>query len=158
MSAPGRPLLEVGRVARAHGLTGEVVVALLTDRVERVAAGSRLSSPRGELVVAGSRPFGGRWLVRFDGVTTREQADALHGTALSAPALDEPDELWVHELVGSVVVEADGTERGRITALQENPAADLLVLEGGQLVPVVFVVDTAPGRVVIDPPAGLFDL
>jgi 16S rRNA processing protein RimM len=153
-----RPLLEVGRVARAHGLAGEVVVELVTDRVERVEPGARLAGPDGELVVATSRSFGSRWLVVFEGIASRSQAEALHGARLSAAPLDDPDALWVHELVGSLVVEADGTERGRVTALQDNPAADLLVLDTGALVPLTFVVDVVGGRVVIDPPAGLFDL
>ena len=74
-----------------------------------------------------------------------------------AEPLDDPDELWVHELVGEAVVETDGTARGRCVAVVENPAADLLELDSGALVPVVFVVDHADGRIVIDPPAGLFD-
>jgi 16S rRNA processing protein RimM len=158
VNGSARPLLEVGRIARAHGLRGEVVVDLVTDRHERVQPGARLVGPRGELVVAASRPFGSRWLVDFAGVTTREQAEALHGAVLSAEAIDDPDALWVHDLIGSVVVEPDGTERGHVTAVQDNPAADLLVLDGGALVPMVFVVDVSPGRVVIEPPAGLFDL
>jgi 16S rRNA processing protein RimM len=158
VNGAGRPLLEVGRVARAHGLSGEVVVELLTDRQERLEPGTHLVGPGGELVVATSRPFGTRWLVVFEGVGNRTAAEALHGARLSAPALDDPGALWVHELVGATVVETDGTERGRVVALQDNPAADLLVLDDGALVPVVFVVDAAPGRLTIDPPPGLFEL
>jgi 16S rRNA processing protein RimM len=158
VNGAARPLLEVGRVSRAHGLAGEVVVELVTDRTERVEPGARLAGPAGELVVATSRAFGARWLVVFEGVTSRAQAEALRGARLSAAPLDDPSALWVHELVGSVVVEPDGTERGRVTAVQDNPAADLLVLDDGALVPVTFVIDAVPGRVVIDPPAGLFDL
>jgi 16S rRNA processing protein RimM len=47
---------------------------------------------------------------------------------------------------------------GRVAAIEANPAHDLLVLEGGALVPIVFVVSSEPGTVVIDPPEGLFDL
>src|ERR1044071_9868293 len=97
-----RPLLEVGRIARPHGLRGEVVVELSTDRHERVEPGAELSTPSGPLVVASSRPFGRRWLVMFEGVSTREQADALRGEVLLAEALDDPEAWWVHELIGSV--------------------------------------------------------
>ena len=76
---------------------------------------------------------------------------------LRAVAIDDPEELWVHDLVGCEVVEADGTPRGRVVELQANPAADLLVLAGGALVPLTFVVDVAAGRVLVDAPAGLFD-
>ena len=46
---------------------------------------------------------------------------------------------------------------GRVAAVEANPASDLLVLESGALVPMVFVVEAAAGRVVVDPPAGLLD-
>ena len=71
--------------------------------------------------------------------------------------LKPDDVLWVHDLVGAHVVEADGTERGTVTAVEANPASDLLVLDTGGLVPLRFVVFHEAGRVVIDPPAGLFD-
>lgn len=155
-------LLEVGRIGRAHGLRGEVVVHLVTDRVERVAPGSRLGSTRGPLVVERSRPHQGAYLVFFEGVGSREAAEALRGTVLEAEAIDEVDDddtLWVHELVGAEVVEADGTARGSVTEVQANPASDLLVLDSGALVPVRFVVSHEPGvRVVVDVPTGLFDL
>jgi 16S rRNA processing protein RimM len=66
--------------------------------------------------------------------------------------------MWVHDLVGAEVVTVDGDIVGRCTGLVANPAADLLELDSGALVPVVFVVDHTPGRVTIDPPEGLFDL
>jgi 16S rRNA processing protein RimM len=157
VSGPDRPLLEVGHVAKAHGIRGEVVVDLITDVAERVDAGAHLSTNRGELVVASSRPFGHRWLVNFEGVTDRDTAEGLAGLVLRAPAIEDPAALWVHDLVGCEVVEQDGRGRGRVEAVQANPASDLLVLEGGALVPVIFIVESAPGRVVIDPPAGLFE-
>ena len=45
-----------------------------------------------------------------------------------------------------------------MTAVEANPAHDLLVLDSGALVPMVFVVEQRDGVVVIDPPDGLFDL
>jgi 16S rRNA processing protein RimM len=156
--AAPRPLLEVGRVSKAHGLRGEVVVDLSTDRVERLAAGSVLSTDAGDLVVVASRPHQHRWIVQFEGSGTRESADRLRGLVLRAEALDEPAELWVHDAVGSKVVTLAGDTVGTCVAVVANPASDLLELDGGALVPVAFVVDHAPGRVTIDPPAGLFDL
>lgn len=152
-------LLEVGRIGRPHGLGGEVSVLLSTDRTERVAPGAQLDTDRGPMVVRTARPHGGRWLVHFEGVDDRTDAEELRGLRLRAEAVDEPGALWVHELVGAVVSEVDGTERGRVEAVQDNPAADLLVLDDGALVPVVFIVEHEPGRrVVIDPPPGLFEL
>lgn len=149
------PLLEVGRIVKAHGLRGEVVVKLLTDRPERVAPGSILHTHRGPLEVLASRPHQSGFLVSFAGVAGREAADALRGTPLSAPALDDPDTWWVHELIGAEVVGVDGTAYGPVVAIEANPASDLLVLETGGLVPLRFVTDRNPDRLVIDPPEGL---
>jgi 16S rRNA processing protein RimM len=157
--APSGPsLLEVGRISRPHGLRGEVVVALTTDRTERLSPGTALATDKGVLVVQASRPHQERWIVAFEGHGTREQADELRGLVLRAEPLDDPDELWVHDLVGADVVTVDGEEVGRCTGVLANPASDLLELSSGALVPVVFVVDRVPGRVTIDPPDGLFDL
>lgn len=157
--APDGPtLLEIGRVVRPHGIRGEVVVALTTDRTERLEPGTVLQGPDGPLEVRSSRPHQQRWLVKFAGVERREDGDALRNAVLRAEPLDEPDTLWVHELVGSEVVEADGTSRGTVTALQDNPASDLLVLDTGHLVPLDFVVGSEPGRVVVEVPDGLWDL
>ncbi len=153
-------LLEVGRVDRAHGLRGEVIVALLTDRTERVAPGSRLWVGDHEREVLRSTPHQHRWIVAFSGVEGRDEAEALRGRRLAAPPLPTDDDaLWVHELVEAAVELADGTVVGRVTAVQDNPAHELLVLDSGALVPVVFVTDASglPDRIVIDPPEGLLD-
>ena len=81
-------------------------------------------------------------------------ADPLAG---DADVLDD-DELWVHEVVGAEVVDRAGAPVGRVTAVEANPAHDLLVLDGGVLVPMVFVVEQRDGVLVIDPPDGLLDL
>jgi 16S rRNA processing protein RimM len=152
-------LLEVGRITKAHGLRGEVVVFLTTDRLERLDAGSVLHTDRGDLVVAASRAHQDRWIVSFEGVHTREAAEALRGLALSAPPLEDPEALWVHELIGCTVVTPDGVERGVVESVLDNPAADLLVLDTGAMVPVVFVVGgPEEGRLQVDTPDGLFDL
>jgi 16S rRNA processing protein RimM len=148
-------LLEVGRIDRAHGLNGEVVVTLVTDRVERLDPGSVLHLADGTLEVRAAKPFKHRFLVEFVGVASREAADALHGAVLSAEPVDDPDVLWVHELIGSELVTPDGQGWGRVTTVHDAPASDILELEDGTLVPVVFVVDQSPGRVVVDPPEGL---
>ena len=49
-------LLEVGRIDRVHGVKGEVIVNLVTDRLERLSSGSRLQTPQGDLTVVKSRP------------------------------------------------------------------------------------------------------
>ena len=131
----------------------------MTDRSERLDPGSVLQTDRGPLVVQSSRRHQERWLVRFRGHDGRDAAEQLRGLVLRAEPLDDPDELWVHELVGCRVVSADGVDRGVVESVQDNPAADLLVLGSGALVPVVFVVGVpVDGVVRVDVPDGLFEL
>ena len=151
--------LEVGRIARAHGLGGEVVVDLVSDYPDiRLAPGSRLWSGEDELIVKSARPLQDRWLVRLEDVDDRAAAERLAGRPLTAEPIEDPDALWVHELVGSrVVEEGSGTVRGRVVAVVANPAHELLELDSGALVPVVFVRSCEDGVTVIAPPEGLFD-
>jgi 16S rRNA processing protein RimM len=132
-----------------------VVVTLVTDRVERLAPGSVLQGPDGPLEVRSAKPFRHRWIVDFVGVASREGAEALHGAVLRAEPVDDPDALWVHELIGAEVQTPDGRSWGEVTSVVDAPASDLLELADGTLVPVVFVVDHRPGVVVVDPPDGL---
>ena len=157
-STPPSGLLEVGRIGRAHGVKGEVYVSLSTDRADRLGGGSVLQTTGKPLTVVSAKESNGRWLVWFEGVADRTVAERLTGTALYAAPVDDPDALWVHDLIGATVVEVDGTPRGTCTAVLANPAHDILELESGALVPVIFVVSNEGGVVTIDPPDGLFNL
>jgi 16S rRNA processing protein RimM len=141
-------------------VNGDVLVALTSDRTSRLDPGSVLVSDRGELTVVSSSRHHDRWIVHFEGFTDRDQADTWRGMLLSAEPIDDDDDgaLWVHELIGEAVVLSDGTEVGTVAAVEPNPASDLLVLDGGALVPLVFVTSRDAGRITIDPPEGLFDL
>lgn len=151
-------LLEVGRIDRAHGLRGEVIVTLRTNATERVAPGAHLVADGREVVVRRSSPHQHRWRVQLDGVESREDADLLAGAVLRAEPIDDPDATWFHDLIGKVATLPDGTAAGTVVAIQDNPAADLLVLDGGALVPMVFVGELDGDRVAIDPPPGLLEL
>jgi len=155
-------LLEVGRIGRPHGVHGAVLVTLITTERSRLEPGSVLFAGQRRLVVAASRPHGDRWIVAFEGVTTRSDAGTLVGELLraEAPAVDDdPDALWVHELIGAEVVDREGRSCGRVSAVVANPASDLIELDGGALVPLTFVVGwiDRPRTLRIDPPPGLFD-
>jgi 16S rRNA processing protein RimM len=157
----GRPaLLAVGRIVKPHGLRGDVIVSLTTNRHERVAVGSVLHAEDGRsFEVSRSSAHRGRWIVTFVGVDGIDAAEALRDTPLSAPPFEDPDALWVHDLIGSMVEDVSGTELGRVTSVEANPASDLLVLEGGALIPLRFVTGSVPGsRVTVDVPDGLLDL
>ncbi len=151
-------LLEVGRIDKPHGLRGEVVVTLTTNRLERVAPGADLHTEAGRFTVVSARPLHRRWIVQFAEVTDRNGAERLRGLQLDAEPLDDAGELWVHELIGCEVVDADGVVRGVVELVEANQASDLLVLDTGHLVPVRFVVDgPEAGRLRIEAPVGLFD-
>lgn len=136
-----------------------MLVALSSDRTSRLEPGSVLSTDRGDLTVRRSSRHQDRWIVTFEEIVGRDEAETWRGTVLRAEPLDDEDgALWVHELIGAVVVLPDGTEVGAVEEVQANPAADLLVLDSGALVPVVFVTDQQPGRITIDPPEGLLEL
>jgi len=166
--------LVVGRIARAHGLGGEVAVEVRTDAAEErftVGAGIETDPPeRGPLVVTRVRWHSGRLLVTFDGVADRSAADELRGVLLvadssSSPPTD-PEEFWDHDLDGLEVRSVDGEVIGVIAEVLHPPGSDLLVVrrpEGTEvLVPfvrdIVPVVDVAAGRIVVDLPEGLLDL
>lgn len=150
-------MLEVGSIGRAHGLRGDVVVHLVTNRLERVEPGAVLETTKGTLRVQSSRPQQGSFVVHFEGIDTREAAESLNGVVLSAEPIDDPDELWAHDLVGSFAFDVAGNPLGLITALVANPASDLLEIDRGVLIPARFVVSCEDGRVVVDPPLGLFE-
>lgn len=156
---PDDDLLEVGHIRRAHGLRGEVFVQLISDSDQRVAPGAELVAGDEILVVESSRvASNGRRVVKFAQIADRTAAEAYANRLLRGRPLDDPDALWVHELIGRRVVEVDGTDRGECVSVIANPAADLLELDSGALVPSNFVVSNADGVIVVDTPEGLFDL
>jgi len=152
-------LLEVGHIRRAHGLRGDVFVQLLSDSDARVAPGSEFFADGEKLVVESSRvASNGRRVVKFAQITDRTAAEKYANRALRGRPIEDPDALWVHELIGRRVVEVDGTDHGECVSVIANPAADLLELDSGALVPSNFVVSNSDGVIVVDTPEGLFDL
>ena len=117
------------------------------------------TASRGPLTVEASRSHQQSWIVAFAGVHTRNDAEALHGTVLLATPIEDEGTVWVHELIGASVTTVGGDDLGTVRAVEDNPAADLLVLESGVLIPMTFVVSvTADGAVTVDLPDGLLDL
>lgn len=160
-AGPDSPdLLEVGRIGRPHGVRGDLVVSFTSDVVARREPGARLvvSTATGpvELTVETCRVHGERHVVHFTGVDDRTAAERLvNKVLLATPVEADPDTLWVHELIGSRVVDTAGREWGRCTSVIANPAHDILEVSNGALVPAVFVVSCHGGTTVIDPPDGL---
>jgi 16S rRNA processing protein RimM len=169
--------LIVGRVVKAHGVTGELVVDVRTDDPEmRFAPGTVLrakGSDRRErnYVVAAARPHGNRLLLRLDGVADRAAADALRGSLFvidseDLPPIDEPDTYYDHQLEGLLVRTTSGRDIGTVTEVLHTAAGELLAVnraEAGELlVPFVSAIVTSvslESRIVeIDPPDGLLEL
>lgn len=171
--------LVVGRVVKAHGITGELVVDVRTDDPdERFTPGNRmrLKATRGdgrtrEVEIESARPHSGRLLVRLVGVTDRDGADALRGNlflvdSAELPPLDDPDEFYDHQLEGLAVRTVDGRDIGTVAEVLHTPAGELLSVRAADgaevLVPfvsaIVQSVSLADRMVLIDPPEGLLDL
>lgn len=170
--------LVIGRIAKAHGVTGELVVDVRTDDPdERFVAGKRLRLKRARggtetpVLVESVRPHGGRLLVRLQGVADRDAADALRGglfivDSAELPPISDPDEFYDHQLEGLVVRTVDGDDVGTIAEVLHTAAGELLSVrdpDGAELlVPFVSAIVTsvslADGVVTIDPPDGLLDL
>ena len=132
---------------------------LITDRTERLDVGSVLSTSKGDVTVEAAKLLpNGRWVVKFEQIADRTAAESWNNIALHAAPIEDADALWFHRLIGSKVVEADGTERGICTKVLENPAADILALDTGHLVPTTFVTAHVDGVITVEVPDGLFEL
>ncbi|MFC4126549.1 ribosome maturation factor RimM [Nocardia rhizosphaerae] len=169
--------LVVGRVAKSHGVRGELVVEVRTDEPElRFAPGAVLHGrlPKAktttDYTVKSAREHSGRLLVFVDGVADRTAADALRGMLFvidsdSLPPSDD-DSYYDHELEGLTVRLGDGTVVGEVTEVLHSAAGELLSVRAADdgreiLIPfvtaIVPTVSIADGLVVIDPPEGLLD-
>lgn len=151
--------LEIGRIDKAHGVEGDCLVTLVTNRTERLDPGSVLQANGAELTVVRSRPHQNRHIVRFKEINSREEVDKWRAVLLYADPIDDPDTLWVHELIGKTVVDTQGCVIGEVAEVQDNPASDLLVLDNDVLIPLVFFVEyDRDGQIVVDTPEGLIEL
>ena len=167
-------LVVVGRVARAHGLRGEVILDAVTDFPEERFAPGRdvLMQEAGgvrALTVRTARFQRGRPIVGFEGLESIDQAEGLAGCELRIAAEDlvelPPGMFYHHDLVGCRVDTVDGAEVGTVTKVEGAGAATQLVVTGSsgeQLVPLVDAIcrqiDLAARRIVIAAPEGLLGL
>ena len=173
--------LLVARIGKPHGLRGEVTVQTHTDDPEtRYAPGTVFETeaqpgtgvPR-QLTLASARKHREVWLLGFAEIPDRTGAESLRGTRLFLDLdavdhdADADDDGWYeHDLVGLTVQDPDGAVLGEVTGLVVGTVQDLLEVRLGDgreaLVPfveaIVTEVDTEAGHVVVDAPAGLFDL
>ena len=156
----------VGAIAGAFGVRGEVRLKSFCAVAEDIATYGELTSEDGKrrFAVKLTRPVNGGLGARLSGIETKEQADALKGATLWAdraalPSLPD-DEFYHADLIGLEVVDTGGAVLGRVRAIFDHGAGDILEVVGGKdvlLLPftraVVPTVDLTARRIVADPPA-----
>lgn len=164
----------VGRIARAHGIRGQVIVNAETDFAdERFVEGAELFIERGgvvqSVVLTSVRFQHERPVIGIAGVETMNAAEALAGRELRIPAARlaalPGDTFYRHDLVGCRVETRDGLSVGIVREVEGPVTGSRLVVAGDRgdvLIPLVGAICTAvdvPGRrIVVDPPDGLLDL
>ena len=161
----------VGAIGGAFGVKGEVRLKSFCADPEAIADYVPLYTPKGQafhqIVILGQQPNG--LVARMDGIVTKEDADALRGVELYAdrdklPNLPD-DEFYHADLIGLPVHDTGGKLLGHVRAVQNHGAGDLLEIHGAGLKSTVLLpftmatvptVDLTAGRIVADPPEGLF--
>ncbi len=164
-------LVCVGTISGSYGVKGEVRLKSFTAQPEDIALYNPLTDESGaqQFIVGITRAVKNGFAGRVDGVQTKEQADALRGTKLYArrdqlPSLPD-DEFYHADLIGLEVLDTGGTVLGRVKQVMNHGAGDLLEIHGAGLEATVLLpftreavptVDLAAGRIIVDPPEGLF--
>jgi 16S rRNA processing protein RimM len=174
MSAKWEEMALVGRVARAHGIHGQVIVNPETDfPAERFRPGAELFIERRGRVeglrVTSARFHRERPVIGIDGIETMNDAETLAGYELRVPidrlATLRPGTFYRHDLIGCRVETRDGRAVGLVSDVEGTMAGSRLVVDGTDgemLIPLVSnictVVDPEAKRIVIDPPEGLLEV
>ena len=162
----------IGRVARAHGNKGQVIVNPDTDFPdERFKAGTVILvgaalTPR---TIRGLRFHQGRPIIALEGIESMNDAEALAGAELKVPEAvvqDLPDGTFHHyDLIGCAVLDTGGGEIGRVSRVEGTMERSRLIVDGERgevLIPLVsgicVAIDVAARTIVVNPPEGLIDL
>lgn len=165
-------LICIGALSGAFGVRGDVRLKSFTAEPSDVAAYGEVTSEDGSrsfTITLTGQTTNGALIARLSGVDTREQADALRGVRLFVPrdrlpALEE-GEFYHSDLIGLEVFDTGGRRLGQVRSVFNHGAADLLEVQGPDLPSTVLLpftlttvptVDLAAGRLVADPPDGLF--
>ena len=167
-------LLVVGRIGRAHGVHGEATIEIRTDLPEdRFFVGATHTTDpaaRGPLTIEKVRDNNGIMLLKFKEANDRNSIEKLRDTLLlaeidMAQEAQFEDEYHVQQLIGCAIVDTEDQVLGTLTDVLNLPGQDLLAVatpRGEVLVPFVFefvpTIDIEAKRIVITPPAGLFEL
>jgi len=163
----------MGVVGAPHGVRGAVRIKSFTDEPEAIARYGALEDESGAkrfiVHVIGNVKGDGMVIATLSGVADRDQAEALRGLRLYAPRAALPptaeDEFYHADLVGLTAVLDGGEQLGKVVAVHDFGAGDMLEIARAKGQPVLLpftraavpVVDIVAGHVVVDPPAGLLD-
>ena len=168
--------IAVGVIRKAHGVRGEASIEPWTDSVDRLAEleSVTLVSPdekqTRETRIEGVREHGERALMKFAGIESPEDVQALQNWTLEIPESEarelEEDEYFLHDLVGLTLLDAEGRERGVVTEVYEGGGGVLLNVRraDGREFELPFAADLcteinlAGKRMVVALPEGLDDL
>jgi 16S rRNA processing protein RimM len=168
---PGDARVCLGQIGAAHGVRGEVRLRSFTSDPNAIADYGPLETEDGRVLeIEAMRPARDHFVARLKGVRDRDAASALTNTRLYVPRErlpqpEEPDEYYHADLIGLAVVDTGGAAIGVVVAIHNFGAGDLIEVRperGGktELVPFdathVPAVDVAAGKIVVDPPQGLF--
>lgn len=168
--------LVVARFAKPHGLKGEAIVFVLTDRPEEIFVPGRALTPLDDagrplgpaLTLERARPYHRRWLLKFTGLDARSALEGwptqrAFGVPAATIADDSDTRLYEHEVPGATVV-VDGQVVGTARELLPVPGGQVLVLEreGREVLvpfrpPILVRTDRTRREIEIDPPPGLLE-
>ena len=162
----------IGAIAGAFGVRGELRLKSFTAEPADMATYGPVETEDGTrrfTITLSGQSTKGALVARLSGISTKEEADALRGARLYVardrlPDLAE-DEFYHADLIGMEVYDTGGALLGRVKSVQNHGASDLLEIHGPGLKATVLLpftmeavptVDMAGGRIVADPPDGLF--
>lgn len=164
--------IRLGKITSAHGIQGEVKIALYLDDAEFLREHKRVwleARPRRELVVTRLRATANQLILRFEGIEDRTTAEGLRGRELSIPLgwlppLEE-GEYYVAQIVGLAVRTVAGEPLGTVAEVLFTGANEVYVVRDGPhgevLIPaiasVVQAVDLDAGTITVDLPEGLIE-
>jgi 16S rRNA processing protein RimM len=155
----------VGRIGKPFGNRGEVYVFSDPDLAESFEPGTSYGTASGPLTVATSHVHADRLIIAFEGVDGRDGAEAVRGRILTRPRAEvglEAGVVWVADLVGRQVTDADGGLVGVVERVVDGHAHDYLVVarpDGGEaMLPMVDeLLDWSGDPVVVQAMPGLLD-
>jgi 16S rRNA processing protein RimM len=159
----------VAEIGPAHGLRGEVKLRSFTEDPTAVQDYGVLEGEDGRtFIIESLKPAKGYLIARLAGVSDRTGAEGLRGVKLYVPRerlpAPEDETFYYADLIGLAAVTGDGRTLGKVVAVHNFGAGDLIEVEAGAggsvMLPftasVVPEVDLAAGRLIVDPPAGTF--